>query len=206
MAKEPTTVVGMMTKKWFHPQQNNGMARATTKVDLIMSANEQFDKMWKLIDKMSEEQQTTTFAEEMATAGKEAHWSRDKNLRDILVHLYEWHLLLLNWIQANRKGERRAFLPEPYNWKTYPAMNMEFWNKHRHTPLTEAKEKLKASHREVITLIETFSNDELFAKGQLDWTGTSTLGTYCVSATASHYDWAMKKIKLHIKMCRTSTI
>lgn len=27
----------------------------------------------------------------------------------------------------------------------------------------------------------------------------TNLGSYCVSATASHYDWAMKKIKKHIK-------
>ena len=111
------------------------MARATTKTDLVTSANEQFVKMWKLIDSMSDEQQNATFGKEMATAGKEAHWSRDKNLRDILVHLYEWHLLLLNWIKVNSSGEHKPFLPEPYNWKTYPTMNVEFWKKHQHTPL-----------------------------------------------------------------------
>ena len=47
------------------------MARATTKGDLITSANGQFDKMWKLIDSMSEERQKAAFADEMATAGKE---------------------------------------------------------------------------------------------------------------------------------------
>ena len=36
------------------------MARATTKVDLLASANGQFEKMWKLIDNMSEEQQVRT--------------------------------------------------------------------------------------------------------------------------------------------------
>ena len=91
------------------------MARVTTKVDLITSANGQFEKMWKLIDSMTEEQQTAIFAEKMVTMGKEAHWSRDKNLRDVLVHLYEWHQLLLNWISSNRAGERKPFLPEPYN-------------------------------------------------------------------------------------------
>ena len=115
------------------------MARATTKVDLLASANGQFEKMWKLIDNMSEEQQVRTFAEEMASADKEAHWSRDKNLRDVLVHLYEWHQLLLNWIKANSNDERKPFLPEPYNWKTYPTMNVEFWKKHQNTPLEEAK-------------------------------------------------------------------
>lgn len=78
-------------------------------------------------------------------------------------------------------------------------MNMEFWKKHQSTPLTEVKAKLKESHKAVMALIENYSNDELFAKGVLDWTGTSPLGSYCVSVTASHYDWAMKKIKLHIK-------
>ena len=51
------------------------MARATTKGDLITSANGQFDKMWKLIDSMSEERQKAAFADEMATAWKETHWS-----------------------------------------------------------------------------------------------------------------------------------
>ena len=175
------------------------MARATTKTDLVIAANEQFDKLWKLIDSMSDEQQTAIFSDEMAKAGKEAHWSRDKNLRDVLVHLYEWHQLLSNWIKSNCKGEAKPFLPEPYNWKTYPAMNVEFWKKHQNTSLINAKKMLRESHKEVLALIETFSNDELFAKKYVTWTGTSTLGAYCVSVTASHYDWAIKKLKLHIK-------
>lgn len=78
-------------------------------------------------------------------------------------------------------------------------MNVEFWKKHQSTSLTEAKTKLKESHKDVMALIESYSNDELFVKGTLAWTGTSPLGSYCVSVTASHYDWAMKKIKVHIK-------
>jgi hypothetical protein len=124
------------------------MSRATTKLDLVIAANEQFDKLWKLIDSMSDEQQNATFGSAMAAAGKEAHWSRDKNVRDVLVHLYEWHQLLLNWIKANRNGEAKPFLPEPYNWKTYPAMNVEFWKKHQNTPLVDAKKMLKESHAE----------------------------------------------------------
>lgn len=78
------------------------------------------------LDSMSDELQNASFGNEMATAGKEAHWNRDKNVRDVLVHLYEWHQLLLNWVNANCKGEVKPFLPEPYNWKTYPTMNVEF--------------------------------------------------------------------------------
>jgi hypothetical protein len=174
------------------------MSRATTKTDLITAAGGQFDRLWKLIGAMSDGQQNAAFSDEMASAGKEAHWSRDKNLRDVLVHLWEWHGLLLDWVSANKNGVPKPFLPEPYNWKTYPAMNVEFWRKHQNTPLTDAKNMLRESHNKVMALIETFSNDELFARKHFAWTGTSTLGAYCVSATASHYEWAIKKLKLHV--------
>lgn len=62
-----------------------------------------------------------------------------------------------------------------------------------------SSEMVKESHNKVIKLIETFSSDELFSKGVFDWVGGSTLGQYCLSTTSSHYDWAMKKLKAHLK-------
>lgn len=177
------------------------MARAASKSDLLTAASEQFSKLWALIGTMTEEEQGAAFNFGDDFVQKEAHWARDKNLRDVLVHLYEWHQLLLNWITANQKGEAKPFLPKPYNWKSYSQMNVEFWKKHQKTSYGEAISLLKKSHADVIGLIEAFSDGELFAK-KFNWTGTSTLGSYCVSATSSHYDWAMKKIKRHIKSYR----
>ena len=78
---------------------------------------------------------------------------------------------------------------------------MEFWKKHQSTSLEDAKIMFQQSHNEVMKLAETFSNEELFSKGVYNWVGGSTLGSYFVSATASHYDWAMKKLKAHRKNC-----
>jgi len=61
---------------------------------------------------------------------------------------------------------------------------------------------LEKSHAEVVTLAETYENDELFSKNVYKWVGGSTLGSYFVSATASHYDWAMKKLIAHSKNCK----
>ena len=47
-------------------------------------------------------------------------------------------------------------------------------------------------------LIAVFSDNDLFNKGIFDWTGISTLGSYSVSATSTHYGWAIKKIKVRI--------
>jgi len=173
------------------------MARPTTKEDLIKVANEQFDKMWSLFDTLTKEQQEGSYEFE----GKERHWQRDKNFRDVFVHLYEWHTLLLNWIDSNQKGDEKPFLPAPYNWKTYGDMNVEFWKKHQKTPYEKSIKMVRQSHKDVMATIEKFSNDELFSKGVFSWTGGSTLGQYCVSATSSHYDWAMKKIKRYKKEC-----
>ena len=178
------------------------MARPTTKIDLITAANEQFAKMWTLIDSMTQDEQLATlnFGDDFNKT--EAHWERDKNLRDVLIHLYEWHQLLMKWITSNTAGDNRPFLPEAYNWKTYGVMNIEFRDKHQSTSYEDAKQMLIDSHEAVLNLIEPFSNDALFSKKHFTWTGTTTLGSYCVSATASHYDWAIKKIKQHIKTIR----
>ena len=175
------------------------MSRPKTKEELLFSANDQFEKMWVLIDSLTEDEQAASFHFGDTDKLKEAHWTRDKNLRDVLVHLFEWHQLLLHWINANQNGEAKPFLPAPYTWKTYGDMNVLFFKKHQETSYDASKTLLRGSHKDVLHLIQSFSNEELFTSKYFPWTGTTSLGSYCVSATSSHYDWAMKKIKLHKK-------
>ena len=165
------------------------MARPSTKEQLKQAGEENFNKLFALINSMTKEEQEKTFSFE----------DRDRNIRDVLVHLYEWHQLLLNWIHSNRSGVKTNFLPEPYNWKTYPQMNIGFWEKHQNTSWKDSIALLEKSHSDVLSLIDTFSNEELFTNKYFSWTGTTSLGSYCVSATSSHYDWAIKKIKKHKK-------
>lgn len=204
------------------------MARPTTKTDLQSAAGENYEKLTAMIAGMTEKELNTPFDFSGSASKKEAHWKRDRNLRDVLIHLYEWHQLLLNWVRANYidgKGENGAdgadadgapvrmtargkkketyqsLLPQPYNWKTYGDMNVEFWKKHQGTTLDEAKELFRTSHGETMKLIESLSNEELFSVGVFPWTGGSTLGSYFAANTSSHYDWAMKKLKAHKKNC-----
>ena len=104
-------------------------------------------------------------------------------------------------MNANAAGEGRLFLPEPCTWRTYGDMNAGFWLKHQATPLDGARGLLAESHNVVMALAEGFSDEELFHKGRFDWTGTTTLGSYFVSATSSHYDWALKKLRAHRRAC-----
>ena len=176
------------------------MARPKTKENLMIAAKENFEKLNTLISKMSDKELTTPFDFSKDEKKKEAHWKRDKNLRDVLIHLYEWHQLILNWVESNQKGEEKPFIPQPYNWRTYGDMNVEFWKKHQNTSLEDATRALQKSHKEVLKLAENFTNEELFSKKVYKWVGGSTLGSYFVSATSSHYDWAIKKLKAHQKI------
>ena len=178
------------------------MARPQTKEDLLIAAKENYEKLNTLIAKMSDEQLTTPFDFSKDEKKKEAHWKRDKNLRDVLIHLYEWHQLILNWVESNQKGEEKPFIPQPYNWRTYGDMNVEFWKKHQNTSLEDATKALQKSHKDVLKLVENFTNEELFSKKVYKWVGGSTLGSYFVSVTSSHYDWAIKKLKAHQKNCK----
>jgi hypothetical protein len=44
-------------------------------------------------------------------------------------------------------------------------------------------------------IIQKHSDKELFTKKLYIWTGSTSMGSYFVSATSSHYDWLVKKLK-----------
>ncbi len=175
------------------------MSRPTSKEDLIILAKKNWENLNLIIQDLSTKELDMPFDFSKDVKKREAHWQRDKNLRDVLIHLYEWHCLIINWVTCNKKGDNVPFLPKPYNWKTYGAMNVEFWKKHQNTSLKNAIGLLNESHEKVLNLIEEFTNKELFSKNIYDWVGGSTLGSYFVSTTSSHYDWAIKKLKAHKK-------
>jgi len=68
--------------------------------------------------------------------------------------------------------------------------------------MEEEKKLLARSHAEVLEKIKGFSNEELFLSKAFPAVGGSVLGSYFVSATSSHYDWAIRKIKAHQKNCK----
>lgn len=175
------------------------MARPQTKIELIEAATIKYNELLNLIASMSEKELNTEFDFSKDEKKKEAHWKRDKNLRDILIHLHEWHNLMIKWIDNNEGGNLKPFLMEGYNWKTYGNMNIIFWEKNQGISLEQGMQQLEDSHQKILMKINEMTNEELFKKNIYDWVGGSTIGSYFVSVTSSHYEWAIKKIKAHRK-------
>ena len=178
------------------------MPRPRNKADLIIAANTNYDKLITLIEKRTDAEKNTPYDFSGDEKKKEAHWRRDKNLRDVLMHLNEWHLLLLEWIKNRENGSNKQFLLEGYNWKTYGDMNLLFYNRCQNVSEEEALKRVMDSHKRVMEALDTFSEEELFTNTYYSWVGGSCIGSYFISVTSSHYDWAMKKMKAHQKNCK----
>ena len=178
------------------------MPRPTTKEDLLTLSAENFAKLTELADSMTEEELAAPFDFSEDKSRKEAHWQRDKNLRDVYIHLYEWHRLLINFVGSNMDRKNITFLPAPYNWKNYGDMNRAFWQSHQQTETDKAREMLEGSHKQVMELAEKLTSEELFTRGYFDWTGNNALASYFISNMSSHYDWAIKKLRAHRKKVR----
>jgi len=161
------------------------MARPNNKAALLDLSQKNFELLTGLVESLSPEEQHLDFPK----------GTMNRNIRDVLMHLHHWHLLLLDWYSMGMKGEKPEMPAKGYTWKTTPELNKWINEKYSDTSLEDAKSELRKSYRQIRTLIEKHTEEELFEKKRYKWTGTTSLGSYLISATSSHYDWAIKLIK-----------
>jgi len=169
------------------------MARASHKIDLINDSLAGYENLLKLVNSFTDDQQKLPFLFE----------DRDKNIRDVLVHLHEWHNMMILW---HKEGTIEGNIPDVprkgYSWATLKEMNIKIWEEYQNVSLEESKTLLNKTHSEVLQLIESHSNEDLFLRNQYKWTNDTVLGSYFVSAMPSHYEWAITKIKKQQKLLK----
>lgn len=165
------------------------MSRPKNKEELLHLSRQKFEDLNALINSLSEEGRDKEFPE----------GTMNRNIRDVLGHLNQWHVMLLEWYEAGMQDKKPDIPAKGYTWKDTPALNKKIWEGNLNTNLAETRKKFEKSHFDVHAIIERHSNDELFDKMKYKWTGSTSLGAYLVSATSSHYDWAIKLIKKALK-------
>lgn len=161
------------------------MPRPKTKTELLHLADENYKKLLGFVDQLPSGEQEAEFPE----------GTMNRNISDVLAHLHHWHLMMLDWYKVGMSGGKPEMPAKGYTWKTTPDLNRKIWEDYRHMPLSKARKSFEKSHAEVMKLIEKHSNEELFEKKRYKWTGSTSLGAYLISATSSHYDWALKLIR-----------
>lgn len=165
------------------------MARPANKKDLLSLSQKNYQLLNDFVDSFSEADKNKEFPK----------GTMNRNIRDVLAHLHHWHSMMLDWYAIGMKGGKPEMPAKGYTWKTTPELNREIWKTYRTTAIKKVRKLLERSFNDVQSIIKKHSDDELFEKKKYKWTGTTSLGAYLVSATSSHYDWALKLMKKAMK-------
>lgn len=168
------------------------------KNELIAAMSDSYAKLNEQIGKMTDEELNATF--QFANDSKKcgARWIYDQCSRDLLIHLYEWQVLMREFVKNIREGHPKDYLPDEYR-KNYHELDKMLVEKHQNTSLQEARRFLDQTHNEMIQLADSFSEEELFTKGCFKCTYTTDMASYFSSVTTSPYGQAMKLLKTHQK-------
>jgi hypothetical protein len=117
------------------------------------------------------------------------------SIKDMLAHLHAWHQLFLGWEAVGRRGEMPEMPAPGFTWRDAPALNMQIHERYQDVPWGSVVADLRDSHERARSVIESYGEADLFEKKRYRWTGSTSVGSYAVSATTSHYDWAMKHLR-----------
>ncbi|USK56239.1 ClbS/DfsB family four-helix bundle protein [Cytobacillus solani] len=159
------------------------MITNSEKENLLLNSDKHFKALLEIIESIPSRKREISIETQ----------ERDKNFRDVLMHLYEWHAMLERWYREGMDGDT-PFIPAPgYKWRTINLLNRQIWESYQDVTCNQAIKKLKRSHERVMELIQSHTNEEIMTKKYYKWTKTSNLYSYFAANTSDHYIWAIKK-------------
>lgn len=167
------------------------MPRPTNQAELLDRAEAMYAKLMAEIDGLS--------IDDIVAGDTVGEWS----IKDVIAHLYEWQQMTVRWYQAGQAGENPVTPSDDYTWREIPELNQHIYETYKDVAWDTILSDFETSHQDTLSLIKTIDNDELFTRKVYQWTKSTTVGAYFVSATSSHYDWARKEIRRGLKAKQT---
>lgn len=163
------------------------VGRPSTRAELLTRIDSDLAALMDVVDALDE-----TVREQSGACGQ---WS----VKDLMAHLDAWHELFLTWEQQGRAGGQPDMPAPGLSWKQTPELNERIWQRARHDGWDDVRARLHDSHARVRDVVAAYADDDLFAKRRYRWTGSTSVGSYAVSATTSHYDWARTQIRRFLR-------
>ena len=163
------------------------MGRPTTKDELLCAAHDEFAHLWAAVAAVPEPDRERPGACEA--------WS----VKDLLAHLDAWHEMFLVWEAAGSAGDKPDMPAPGFTWKDTPALNEAIYRRTRDDSYGDVVARLGKSYQRVRRILGGYDPEDLATKQRFEWTGTTSVLSYAVSATSSHYEWARKLIRVYSK-------
>lgn len=162
------------------------MARARNKTELLEFSKAEYEKLLNSVNGLSQDQI------------KEPVFG-NRTVKDIVAHLYAWQNLFLDWYEKGMAGEKPHIPAAGYSWAQIPKLNEDLYKQYKGLAWDEALRLFERSHRKVMALVKTHTDEELTTKKKYPWTGSTNLASYLASSTSSHYVWANDLLKRFLK-------
>lgn len=163
------------------------MTKQTSKDQLLKDIHTERNRLHKLL--------STLAKSEMEQTGIIGAWS----VKDILAHLVAWERFLIDWYQAGIQGCAPIITPVGMSKKMIDDLNQDIFEKNQNRPLDEILSEFYATYEEVLNVLETISEQDMFEHNRFEWTGVLTLADYIAGNTCNHYAWAKTQIRKQVK-------
>lgn len=164
------------------------MPRARDRQQLLDFGRIEFERLFNLLDSLSESQRDTEYVFDNRTT------------KDIVAHVYAWQLLELGWYTEGMKGNKPAIPAKGYTFKDSAKLNEKLFQNYKDINWQLLEKEFKSSHKKLLSIIEGHTNIELTTKKKYLWTGSTNMASYFASALSSHYVWAIDLIRKHFKI------
>ena len=145
--------------------------------------DQEWRSMWQLVDQVTDRSTNPMTKEQV---------------RQILAHLYAWHVLLNGWLKTGADGNPNV-PHKDFTWRQTRELNAMLDQQYASIDLKSIRKRLRNSHTRLTKKVLAIPEKTLMNRDQYAWTGSSTLCGYIGANTCSHYRWAQQKLKRILK-------
>lgn len=120
---------------------------------------------------------------------------QDWSINDLLAHLSGWERFFLEWFDHQKYGKTCSNFSADASWDDEDAINQLIFSRSENKTFEEVLEDFWSTHQQIVALIDSLSEEELFNPQYFSWTGDSSLEDYLSHVTWQHYRWAKVLIR-----------
>ncbi|MEP3429231.1 MAG: ClbS/DfsB family four-helix bundle protein [Roseibium sp.] len=160
---------------------------AKTKAELLTVTAKEYDKLHKVMGDLPAILRLEK--DEDGTAPK-----------DIIGHRAHWIELYLGWYRDGQAGKQVYFPAEGYKWNDLKRYNADLRDRQSALSWQSVVTLLETNHTELLALIESLSEDQLYGGPMKGANNAWTSGRWAEAAGPSHYRSAAKYLRQRTKV------
>lgn len=115
---------------------------------------------------------------------------------DLVAYQVGWARLLMGWEQTELSGNTPEMPAEGFKWNQLGALAQYFYHENSEKLLSQLRGEFSKTYKDLVTWIESLTDQELFRPQQRNWTGEKwTLVKWIQVNTIAPYRSARTKIR-----------